>query len=90
MKEFDKKTLETAIIYIRRLAEGNSPLNNQPMNNDTILNNPNVIRCMYFVRDVLERLRKALLIRKSILLKIFRRKHLKNSSIRKIKLFPVS
>lgn len=54
MKEFDKKTLETAIIYVKRLAEGNNPINNQPMEEDTVLNNPNVIRCMYFVREVLE------------------------------------
>ncbi len=54
MKEFDKKTLETAIIYVKRLAEGNNPINNQPMEEDTVLNNPNVIRCMYFVKEVLE------------------------------------
>jgi len=54
MKEFDKKTLETAIIYAQRLAEGKSPFNNQPMESDTILNNPNIIRCMYFIKDVLE------------------------------------
>ena len=54
MKEFDKKTLETAIIYIKRLAEGNNPINNQVIEDDSVLNNPNVIRCMYFVREVLE------------------------------------
>lgn len=54
MKEFDQKTLETAIIYVKRLAEGNNPINNQPLEEDTVLNNPNVIRCMYFVREVLE------------------------------------
>ena len=58
MKEFDKKTLETAIIYVKRLAEGNNPINNQPMEEDTVLNNPNVIRCMYFVKDVLDEVYK--------------------------------
>ena len=54
MKEFDQKALETAIIYVKRLAEGNNPINNQPLEEDTVLNNPNVIRCMYFVKEVLE------------------------------------
>ena len=54
MKEFDKKALETAIIYIKRLAEGTNPINNQVIADDSVLNNPNVIRCMYFVREILE------------------------------------
>ena len=48
------KKLQTAIIYVQRIAEGNNPINNMPADDDAILNNPNVIRCMYFVKDVLE------------------------------------
>ena len=52
MREFDAEKLEKAIIYVRRMADGRVPYSNQPME-DEILNNPNVIRCMYFVADVL-------------------------------------
>ena len=48
------KTLETAIIYIKRIADGKNPYNNQLMPEDSVLNEPNVIRCMFFVKDVLE------------------------------------
>ena len=29
-------------------------MNNVPLENNDILNNPNIIRCMYFIKDVLE------------------------------------
>ena len=57
MNQFDMKTLETAIIYVKRIADGKNPVNNQPMPEDSVLNEPNVIRCMFFVRDVLEGVR---------------------------------
>lgn len=52
------KKLETAIIYLQRIAEGNNPINNLPADEDSVLNNPNVIRCMFFVKDVLEEVRR--------------------------------
>ena len=54
----DMKKLETAILYLQRIAEGNNPVNNMPADDDTVLNNPNVIRCMYFVKEVLEEVRR--------------------------------
>lgn len=53
--EIDMKKLETAIIYLQRIADGNNPVNNMPADEDSVLNNPNVIRCMYFVKEVLEK-----------------------------------
>lgn len=50
MEPVDLAKLETAIKYVERIAEGNNPVNNLPMEEDAVLNNPNVIRCMYFVR----------------------------------------
>ena len=35
------------------MAEGKNPINNFSID-DTVLNNPNVIRCMYFIKEILE------------------------------------
>ena len=53
MKEFDLNRLKVASVYIGRMADGRNPASNQPVE-DEILNNPNVIRCLHFVREVLE------------------------------------
>ena len=58
MEQIDMKKLETAIVYLQRIAEGNNPINNLPANEDSVLNNPNVIRCMFFVKDVLEEVKR--------------------------------
>lgn len=55
--EIDMQKLDIAITYIKRIADGNNPVNNMPAEDDTVLNNPNVIRCMYFVRDILEQVK---------------------------------
>lgn len=52
MEQIDLTKLEKAIIYVDRIADGKNPVNNLPAE-DEILNDPNVIRCMYFIRDVL-------------------------------------
>lgn len=52
------KKLETAIVYLQRIADGNNPINNLPADEDSVLNNPNVIRCMFFVKDVLEEVKR--------------------------------
>ena len=46
--------LEKSIIYVDRIANGCNPVNNSPLTNDSVLNNPNVIRCMYFIKDILK------------------------------------
>ena len=50
----DLKKLEKSITYVERLASGNNPVNNLPLNNDTVLNDPNVVRCMYFIKEILK------------------------------------
>ena len=57
MKEFDPEKLKIASIYISRMADGRNPANNQPVE-DPILDNPNVIRCLHFVSEVLEEVRQ--------------------------------
>ena len=56
MKQFDIEKLDKAIIYAERMADGRVPYSNQPTEND-VLNNPNVIRSMYFIKEVLEEVR---------------------------------
>ena len=56
MGAIDIKKLETAIVYLQRISDGNNPINNMPVN--YILNNPNVIRCMFFVKEVLEEVKR--------------------------------
>ena len=58
MEAVDIKKLETAIVYLQRISDGNNPINNMPVNEDSILNNPNVIRCMFFVKEVLEEVKR--------------------------------
>ncbi|MBQ9063409.1 MAG: hypothetical protein IJ121_11405 [Eubacterium sp.] len=57
MREFDVKKLDTAMVYISRMADGRNPVNNEETN-DEIINNPNVIRCLHFVLDVLRETRE--------------------------------
>lgn len=57
MEQIDLTKLNTAIIYLQRIADGNNPTNNRPMGENSILNNPNVVRCMYFAKEVLEKVR---------------------------------
>lgn len=57
MSEIDLTKLEVAITYVERMAEGNNPVKNIPAEEDSVLNDPNVVRCMYFVRDVLKQVR---------------------------------
>ena len=54
MKRFDQAKLNVAIKYVERMADGCNPVNNTALDNNDILNNPNIIRCMYFIKDILE------------------------------------
>lgn len=58
MKQFEQERMDIAIKYVERIADGHNPVNNEPLVNDNILNNPNMIRCMYFIKDVLEEVQR--------------------------------
>ena len=53
MKLYDLETLDMAILYARRMADSRVPYSNQP-SEDEVLNNPDVIRCMIFMEEVLQ------------------------------------
>ena len=57
MTIIDMAKLDTAISYIKRMAEGNHPVTNRPAEDDSVINNPNVIRRMYFIQEVLEQVK---------------------------------
>lgn len=59
MEAIDMSKLEVAIRYMQRIADGCNPVSNEPVEEDTVLNDPNVIRCMFFVKDVLEEVRRS-------------------------------
>ncbi|MCR5367572.1 MULTISPECIES: hypothetical protein [Eubacterium] len=58
MDVVDIKKLETSIIYLQRITEGKNPVNNMPADDDSVINNPNVIRCMEFIKETLEKLKQ--------------------------------
>ena len=58
LKQYDLVKLEKAILYAQRIADGCNPVNNSPVEEDSVLQNPNVIRCMYFIKEVLEEVHK--------------------------------
>ena len=58
MEAVNLKKLETAILYIQRIADGKNPINNVVAEEDSVLNDPNIIRCMYFAKEVLEEVKK--------------------------------
>ena len=52
MKQFDLEKLDKAIIYAERMADGKAPYSNQYVENE-VLSNPNVIRSLCFIKEVL-------------------------------------
>ena len=58
MSRVDQTKLEVAIKYIERIADGCNPVNNSPLEEHDVLNTPTVIRCMYFIKDILEEVRR--------------------------------
>lgn len=49
------ETLKRAKSYIAALAEGVDPLTGQTVEDDSVLNNPRIIRCLYYVSSVLDK-----------------------------------
>ena len=58
MEYIDLEKLDVAITYMQRIADGKNPVNNMPAEDDDVLNNPNVIRCMFFVKEILEEVKR--------------------------------
>ena len=58
MEVVDTKKLEIAIQYLQRITKGHNPVNNIPVDDDSVIKNPNVVRCMLFIKEVLEEVKR--------------------------------
>ena len=58
MEVVDTRKLEIAIQYLQRITEGHNPVNNIPVDDDSVIKNPNVVRCMLFIKEVLEEVKR--------------------------------
>lgn len=56
--QINQVKLELAIQYVERMSEGIHPVTNQEIIEDSIVNDPNVIRCLFFIQDVLEQIKR--------------------------------
>ncbi len=57
MEQLDMEKLDKALIYVSRIADGKNPVNNLPAEEDAVMNDPNVIRCMFFIKEALTAIR---------------------------------
>lgn len=57
MKQFDLEKLENALTYVARIADGKNPINNDVADSEDVMNNPIIIRSMFFIKDVLAELK---------------------------------
>lgn len=58
MEIVDLEKLDIALTYIDRIANGNNPVNNAPADDSDVLNNPNLIRCMFFIKEILQEVKR--------------------------------
>lgn len=57
MYQADLSRLEVAITYVERMSQGKNPVRNSAEPPDSTLNNPNVVRCMEYVGEILRQVR---------------------------------
>lgn len=50
--------LDTAIMHISRMAEGQNPLSEEMMEKESVLNSPEIIRTMFVVKGILEEVKE--------------------------------
>ncbi len=51
----DNKKLDRTIEVIKSVSEGMNPFTNEPYDENSIMNDPRMIRCLYYVVEVLEK-----------------------------------
>lgn len=54
-----KAQINTAFMHISKLAEGNDPISNQALSGESVFNNPEIIRTMFVVKEILERVKES-------------------------------
>lgn len=58
MEMFDTEKLDRAVGIIHQIAEGKDPLTGEKMEEDALLNDPVLIRDMFFIKEVLQAVRR--------------------------------
>lgn len=58
MEQFETNKLELAIACICRIADGKDPITGLDAPKESVINDTNVIRCMFFIKEVLEAVKK--------------------------------
>ncbi len=53
MEKLEMEKLEKALLCVTRIAEGRNPVSDAPVQETDVLNNPEIIRNMFFVKEVL-------------------------------------
>ncbi|MCR5821270.1 MAG: hypothetical protein K6F94_10075 [Bacteroidaceae bacterium] len=53
----DKEKLVTAKVWIEKLANGINPLNDKVVNEDDIINNVHISRCLFYVSELLDEIK---------------------------------
>jgi hypothetical protein len=53
MEQFEMEKLEKVLEYVNRMADGMNPVTGNAYEEDTVLNDPEVIRCMFCVKEIL-------------------------------------
>ncbi len=53
MEQFEMEKLEKVLEFVNRMADGMNPVTGSAYEEDTVLNDPEVIRCMFSVKEIL-------------------------------------
>lgn len=57
MVELSKDKLDSSIKYLEDLINGKNPVTGEVLSSESVFNNLETVRCMFFVRDVLEKIK---------------------------------
>lgn len=58
MEKINMEKLNMALVYVERIADGKDPIKDIPAEDDATMNNPDIIRCMFFVKETLTMLKR--------------------------------
>ena len=58
MEKIDMEKLNRALVFVERIADGKDPISDIPAKDDATMNNPDIIRCMFFVKEALAMLKR--------------------------------
>ncbi len=54
MMSDDSERIEKSIVILQKIAKGINPVTGEPINDESFLNDPRIIRCFFFVTEILK------------------------------------